>query len=387
MALSANFSARSWALALACASASAGCRALVNADDWQVADRPPTSEDSLCQPCGADRAAAALRHVPCRPSAEFDGDDGQLHFHVLQTLSFGLATSSLAPSEQRMAATPAGLLGLDMDCSERLPDGLPAACRPRPEAQLLPWSPAPMGIDNALGQRLFGGLKQLAGNDLDLERSFSAGIAEGRGTITMSLYHWNGTPNDAHVGFTTAASPGISSGTPPPQWMGEDQWDVLASGEHPDFPGLGVPGVRFTTDQAYVRDGVLVADLRNVGELPVTLFNRGARLELVLHDYVFTARIDGNVLEDAAATGRLQVEDLLGKTFEVARFLAGCNEGVAAQLRPILPGIFSAAADLPVTGASGYSTCSAISVAYGGRAPRAVIGKFVPTAGAQSECP
>jgi hypothetical protein len=203
---------------------------------------------------GADSGGCAHLRWPERPATDDPSSGDITIYEALRTLDFG--------SRDDGGAAP--LLGYDLDdtCTCQ---GTPAAgesCKPIGDA-------SPTHCDNEAGVDNAG---------LSLVRQFSAfpgffqtsylndRIAGGYYSALVRISKYNGKANDTQVEvafFPSNGTIGIDQGLPAiPNWNGKDDWTLdpssLLGGVLPDG---GEPGAKYVDQSAYVRDGVLVANL------------------------------------------------------------------------------------------------------------------------------
>lgn len=354
----------------------AGCQVASHAGDFSV--REDTPYRGLCNACPPTQQD--IRRPPC-PVDSSDPDDGEVYTFIWRRMRLG-------SKEEEWTGPNASdyEIGMDLDCSTR-PDGLPALCAPRELSGALPeeipWTPLPHGIDNSVAQRLFHPLIKKSGGLIDFEKQMSESVDKGGSTIGVTITSWNGTPNDPRVNARMFSVVGISvENGGPPRWDGHDVWDVAAGGPDPDFPGLDIPDVTFKTDRAYVAGGVLVADLSHLGVSSMVLMNKGARLEVQLHDLLVMATIDKSALTPVIGVGKWYFEDMSQARSAFADFLSGCNPAIRGVLDPLLPDLIAGAMDLPTSHLAPVDApCAAMSVGYGADAfPGRIGGYRTPSA-------
>ena len=354
-------------LALTC-----GCQVASHADDFSVREsrEPFQGVCNACPPSELD-----IRRPPC-PVDSSEPDDGNVYTYVWRHMRLGAREEEWSgPNSEAYD------IGLDLDCSTR-PSGLPARCTPReltgalPEE--IPWTPLPHGIDNAAAQRVFSPLIKKSGGLIDFEAQMSESVDAGGSTIGVTLTQWNGTANDPRVNARMFSIVGISPDNGgPPRWDGNDLWDVATGGPDPDFPGLNIPDVTFKTNAAYVANGVLVADLSHLGVSSMVLMNKGARLEVQLHDLLVLANVTTESLTPVIGVGKWFYEDMSRSQDEFADFLSGCNPGIRSILDPLLPDLIAGAMDLPTNDDAPIDApCEAMSVGYGADAFPARVGGY-----------
>ncbi len=357
--------------ALACCVALAGCQVASHANDFSV--RSETAFVGMCNAC--PETQEDLRRPPC-PVDSTAPDDAEVHTFIWRSMLLGAKQEEwTGPNADAYA------VGIDLDCSTR-PLGVPALCAPRELTGALPeevpWVALPHGIDNSAAQRIFGPLIKKSGGLIDFEGQMSDSIDKGGSTIGVTVTRWNGTPNDPQVNARMFSVLGISaSNGGPPRWDGNDLWDASAGGPDPDFPEHDIPDVTFKTNKAYVANGVLVADLSHLGVSSMVLMNKGARLEVQLHDLLVMATLDKAGLHPVIGVGKWYYEDMSRSQDAFGDFLAGCNPGIRSLLDPLLPDLIAGAMDLPVEESSpADAPCNAMSVGYGAHAFPAKVGGY-----------
>lgn len=203
---------------------------------------------------GSDSGGCPHLRWPERPSADDPSSGDITIYEALRTLDFGSRDDGGAPP----------LLGFDLDavctCQGMPPAG--ESCKPVGDAAAAHCD-LEAGVDNA---------------GLSLVRQFSAfpgffqqsylndRIAAGFYGAVVRIAKYNGKPNDTQVEvafFPSNGTKGIEQGFPTiPNWNGADNWTLdptaLLGGVIPDG---GDPGAKYVDQSAYVRDGVLVANL------------------------------------------------------------------------------------------------------------------------------
>jgi hypothetical protein len=362
----------------------ASCERITHSADFSVPEFLPFV--GLCNACPS--SSEDLRHVPC-PVASDAPDLDEMFAFVWRAYHLGFD-----PEEWVGPNRDAFTLGLDLDCSSRKPDGLPALCQPRrldDGGKGEPWVPLPHGIDNALAQRIFGPLYEMTqalGVEADLEGGINESIALGGSTVMIVVERWNGTPNDSRVNARIVSVAGISSDNGgPPRWDGTDQWNALSDGPDPDSPGTA-PNTTFKSDGAYVANGMLVLDLSFLGTADLTAVNHGARLDMPIRDLVVIGDISLDGLHNIGIVGRWSYSDMKRATSDIADFLSGCDPLKRAYLLSVWPSLMEPAPDMPLgSEPTPDEPCEAMSIGYGADAVRARIGGYVPVSSLPGGCP
>ena len=384
-------SGRALAVRFACAGVSlsllsfaASCERITHSADFSLLEVEPYY--GICNACPA--SSEDLRHPPC-PVASDAPDLDEVFPYVWRTYHLGFN-----PADWTGSTRDAFVLGLDLDCSGRQPDGFPVRCQPRRLAdggKGEPWVPLPHGIDNALAQRIFGPLyvmTQALGVEADLEGGINKSIAAGGSTVMIAVERWNGTPNDPIVNARIVSVAGISDENGgPPRWDGNDLWNALSDGPDQDSPGK-VPNTTFKSDHAYVANGILVLDLGFLGTADLTAVNQGARLDMPIRDLVVVGDITRDALRNISIVGRWSYSDMKRATLDIADFLSGCNPAQRAYLLSVWPSLMETAPDLPLgPEPTPDEPCEAMSVGYGADAVRARVGGYVPVSSLPGGCP
>lgn len=381
----------------AVAVAAVACEDIAHVSDFHL--DPSVSYRGACNACPVD-AGAGLRHPPCPPSSDGEApDDGHVYVYAWRRLRLGY--SDVAGHETDPAYYDDNV-GFDEDCSERTPKGLPVECAAQsPETALVPWAPGPHGIDNALMQRVFGYLQKLGTmNHLQpIDQEISGHFEVGDASVLDIVYNWNGTPNDSKVSFRVSSTLGTVGGVKP-QWNGTDEWiaadqqcdEKLDPHCDPSREEFQIPDETFATDDAYVANGMLVADMGFLRPFNAEIVNNGASLEVSIYDFLFTGRITNDEIAYGITTGEWSVADIQQTGSDFANFLSGCNPLVTDFLCGLLPKLVTQAADMSLdpTPSSRSKPCDALSIGYGADAYRARIGRYVPVsaaAGCPLQCP
>jgi hypothetical protein len=231
--------------------AAMACTVLTHADQYAVVSSDASSR--LCDFCPQH---PELAHAPC-PGGDSPGGEAT-YFYAAQKVDLGDDINEWGLDNTLFA------VGLDLDCSARLPDGVPVLCQSTNAGQ---WKqPLPVGVDNAFGQVMLQPLYAAYKPSYQV----NAWILAGQGGFVFVVDHWNGQADDAQVGFRMLPAVGPSRGGTPTFDKGES-WDVYADGWDPSITDAHVPTALASTSTAYVVQGVLVADLRSAGDLAIQL--------------------------------------------------------------------------------------------------------------------
>ena len=360
-----------------------GCERITNSSDYEVS--VPEAFEGLCNACPDE--GLDLRHPPC-PVASSVRDRNEQFVYVWRYYKLGFN-----PDDWTGPNADAFDLGIDLDCSSRLPTGRPSLCVPRtlPEGRKeTPWLPLPHGIDNAMSQRVLGPLFELAEEmeqDAALDKGLNAAIAAGGSSVLIAVENWNGTPNDPKVTARIVSVAGISEQNGgPPRWDGNDLWDALSDGADPESR-FGAPNTTFKSDHAYVANGTLVLDLQFLGVADLTIINNGARLDIAMHNLAVIGDISEDALLNVSVLGLWSHGDMKRASSDIADFLSGCDPLKRSFLDKLLPDLIDSAPDLPLSTSSPTQPCDAMSVGYGAQAYRARIGGFRPVSSLPGGCP
>jgi hypothetical protein len=395
--------------ALASIAAATACEKLTHVSDFSIpaeagvaeAGEPPaTPADEICRRCANVAGAADLRHPPC--PTEGSGDDGQVYVYAWRRFRLGVSTDPSKTTKDPSSYDTQ--VGYDLDCSERLPDGLPVKCAAilpdgGSDAEKYPWEPWPRGIDNALGQRFLGPLFVSAYN-LDmttqsLDDQFSQQLELGKGSILTIVYGWNGTDDDKKVSVRIVSAAGVvGADTDPsivPKWDGTDKWVAGTAQADPEAPEAfrdQVPLVNSKTDDAYVAGGVLVVDYSFLKPLYNHIVKGGVVVEVPLYDMHMVAKITQDALSFEQFFGRWPLASIAQNNDQIASFLGACDPNRVAALKFSLPVLTQHAADFLVDDSQPPSTtCDALTVTYAADAQRASIGGYKALSSMPSQCP
>jgi hypothetical protein len=296
------------------------CTLLTSAEEYGIAPVPAARACAVC-------TDPALRRAPCPLSGAPDGE-GEPIFFAMASIDLGSSVSRSDPPYES---------GLDADCSA----GPPMACRPRK----VEWQPLPGGIDNALAAQVLAPLERSESGSL--QAGVSSWLRKGVGGLLLVVSRWNGQPDDASV---TARLLAIAHREPreAPKFSREDRWVVYADGQDED----GLPQTRAQTASAFVRGGVLVADLRVAGEVVFRFGTQtAARVNLPLTHVVITGAMSrgaaGATLSRASIAGRYDVQRRVEGATEIAQALRGCEKARFCPLVPAVDALLRDAPDLP----------------------------------------
>jgi hypothetical protein len=217
-------------------------------------------------------------------------------------------------------------VGVDLDGVCSCVEGAPGSCTPRPGAQ--PVCDDPGGIDDVFDTLL----RRLETFSPDVSRiDVNGQIARGDRGMLVELRGYNGAANDTTVfaalyvsggvegpdGGAGSADGGVSDGGdagtviahPLPQWDGNDRWTLtpesLVGGTL-----IGAPVPVYADENAYVRDGMLVARLATDGiDLGVGAFT------VSVGDARFVGKLvpegSGFRVDDGVMVGRLSTRTVL----------------------------------------------------------------------------
>ena len=379
---------RPLAMGAACVLAVA-CEGIAHVSDFSIEAASATPDASgpysgVCNACPT--SDQELLRPPC-PNGGPAADDGLFRTYVWQRIHLGAT-----PDQWRGATGASYTVGRDQDCSTRPNGGLPVECTPAADSGPVGdlWEPLPHGIDNSFSQRILWPVAQLAqslGNTVDLESTIDARFAQGSGSVLVTVFDWNGTPDDSQVGVVLCSTVGVDPANGPPRWDGTDEWIAYAAGPDPDFPGANVPLTDEKTTTAYVSNGVLFADYSALGGAQLTILNNGARVTVILHDFYYTGQITPQALTGVTAVGRWYLDDYEKAASDAADYLSGCDPLARAVLDQNLPAFGYEAADLAVDPTRGPDApCDAISTAYQADAVRAQISGYVPVDSVPGGC-
>ncbi len=230
----------------------------------------------------------------------------------------------------------------------------------------------PNGVDNA-GRPLFGLFSSFV-NQKVLNDAIAAGLA----SVFLRVQHYNGLPDDAVVEVSVYASLGFA-GYPDagPKFDGTDVW-VVDQGST-ENGNLATP--HYKANEAYVRDGTLVASLK----FPIVL--GGGIIQPVtveLESGKIVAKLDvsnGQVTRiHGQLAGRWQVSKLLTSLqnvpdpFDKTQRLCG-TDSIYLALKPRVCESVDIASD-PTNDGTGI--CDAVSLGFGFDAIPAVFGQVKP---------
>jgi len=288
--------------ALCALSALAAACSLLNPLDGYAggeADAAPTATEDRASPpvpteAGPDGAPACSRRLPPERPAPSDTTTRTSALFAASTLELGGEKD-----------------GYDLDGQCTCPG--PGACSPRAQTAATPCD-GEGGLDNVLGPETQAALSVLPLEEEGRATSGTDYIKRGRNTFFIEIKGYNGTPNDDEVQVGVFASGGLE-GLPPrdagvdagpdsgPRFDGNDTWTV----DRDSVIGQGPFQARIEDAKAYVRDGLLVAQLDL--DLSVGLLRAKAK------ESILSAKIvkDGARLrlEDGIVAGRLKSGDLL----------------------------------------------------------------------------
>lgn len=223
---------------------------------------------------GEGGAGAACETVSYEPPPEDPEPGGQITFYTaMRTLDLG---------EGHLATRP----GMDLDGACTCCTGCTAAasCVPPADSAMRACDERDgqpnLGRDNNAAHLILEGIS-LFGAELRSD-AMTNSVASGTFTILLGVFHYNGLPDDGAVSVALYAA----TESDPPKWMGEDSWSMLESSLAPRYVDLEDAIV--IRDDAYVRDGTLVARFRDT-PLSITLPNR---LVVTLHEGLVQAKVE-----------------------------------------------------------------------------------------------
>lgn len=181
--------------------------------------------------------------------------------------------------------------GVDFDgyCSGA--EGMPTGCTPNEDFD----APDPMGgIDNIFGVALWEGILII---DSSIGDRAAAALEEGQLNIMLRIEGWSGEPRDPRVEVTIAAA--AATMPSPPLWDGEDVFQPAESFFQEGDPERPIA----RDDNAYVADGILVAELPD--RIPLGFDTGDRKLELKLSQARLTMSLLGAAAyTDAVLSGR-----------------------------------------------------------------------------------
>ena len=341
----------------------------------------------LAAKCLGVASASGLRHPPCPKASAVpdvdaggEGGVGEVYVYAWRRLRLGMNPD---PTYTMDAGAYDTKVGYDLDCSNHAPNGLPTTCQAQGLDGGLPWLLFPLGIDNAISQRILGPLnvasyKNDPSSFLSLDDRFSRQLEVGHGSVLTIVYNWNGTANDPKVSVRSVSALGIVGGGNP-KWDGTDKWIAATDAFDPDLGNDQIPRVNSVDDNAYVADGVLVSDFSRFNPLKTHIVNNGVTLEVPLYDFHMIGDITRDKLLYAQGFGRWAVSEFIANKDIIAAFLSSCDPITYAVLKSKLTGLGNAAADLPavdVPDASSDVPCNSISATWAADAERATIGGY-----------
>jgi len=348
------------------------CTAVTHADDDAVSD--PTPDERICALC-PDRPD--LAHPPCASGKAAPADEG-VYFFALRALDLGTRASGWSEGYQ---------VGLDQDCSDR-PAGEPVACVPRE-----PHSPFEFlsdGIDNALATQVLQPLLQETG--VNTQTIVNHALEVGGGGVLLIIDHWNGTPNDDVVGVRMVPSLTVSnSGRTQPSWAGDDVWIVLADRWDPAFPDANVPDTQNKGGVAYVANGVLVWDARDVPDFLLPFGAGGAIVDVRLANVVVTGHLVTDhqpvLFLDGVLAGVWSAFLASRNAQRLAEIVTQCDICEAQSWTPFIEDRVHDAPDMLLPTSGGASVCDAISVGFlGSYVQSANVGQILPPSTIPKSC-
>lgn len=144
-------------------------------------------------------------------------------------------------------------------------------------------------------------------------KDISDGFERGAYGIVVRLENYNGQANDTKVTASLYLSPGVTPTAAPPKWTGDDPWDIDPTSTAPG-PDGGPPRSIYLDENAFVRDGVLVAANFSTLRLPLPIGTGVLNLELgspiVTANLVKDATTGRFALKTGTVAGRIPVKSL-----------------------------------------------------------------------------
>jgi hypothetical protein len=341
---------------------------------------------------GGSGACGSLQ--PPLPPAESDPGTDDVDFVVaLRTLDFGESLDA--------AEGPTVGYDLDKECTClggnptcQAPGSMPVDCD------------GPGGRDNAVA-RLFQNLGLFEPETFTSE--YQSGKADaGDFSILFRVSDYNGQPNDTAVTLAVYTSPGIDKDPCFPaavaNWDGNDAWPIdavtlngMGSGGGGGMggsmgcggadPGFDVDDPKYVSQQAYVVDNVLVADLPN-SSLVFTNNDSATVINLVAGFLTGTIEQDANgrAIRNGVLTGRWRVADI----FAILPTIENNNEPICkdSDLFGPVKSILCNYPDITGSVAGAAAPCDALSFGMGFDAEAATLGAPVPGGGESTNtCP
>ena len=350
-----------------------GCTALTHADDYDVTASAP--DDRICALC-PDRPE--LAHPPCASGVPAPEGEGVYYF-ALRALDLGTRASGWSEGYQ---------VGLDQDCSDR-PDGKPVACTPRTPDSV--FETLADGIDNTLATEVLHPLIQQEG--VNPQTLMNQSLEAGAGGVLLVIDRWNGTANDDDVGVRLVPSLAVTNadGRGSPSWAGDDVWAVIADRWDPMFPDANVPDTQNKGGTAYVADGVLVWDAREIPDFLLPFGAGGALVDVRLAGVVFTGRLitDQNpkLLLDGVLSGVWSAFLASRNAGRLAEIVSQCDLCAAEAITPFIEDLVHDAPDMLLPSSGGASSCDAISVGFlGSYVESANAGQILPMSAIPQSC-
>lgn len=347
---------------------------------------------------GGDGACSNVR-PPLPPTESDPGPDDVDFVAAVRSLDFG------EQHDEDVGPT----VGYDLDKECTCLGGVPSC---QPVGAMANDCDGPGGRDNAVA-RLFKNLGLFESEQFNSTHQ-SSEAESGEFSILVRVLDYNGQPNDTSVGVIVYSSPGLDKdpclSSPQPQWDGSDEWPVDAltleepaaggggaggmgigggggcGAAGPSAPGYDVDAPRFASAQAFVSDGVLVADLPS--SALIFSSNTGAT-EINLVGGFLTGRLveesGGWAIHEGIITGRWALSEL----FEIVGKIEQNNVPICKD-HPLYEPIKSVLCNFPditstVSGAA--APCDALSFGMGFEAEPAQLGIVVDAdSGVPSTC-
>jgi hypothetical protein len=292
------------------AGAVAACAAIWGFEPLQPVVYDSGTTDAPDDGAEAGPRCASLEHPPARPTTQPPGTSTTLMFAV-DSLDIGVER----PDGGTVLLGDGGTAyDLDGVCTCELP-GQESCARPAEAlangAQDSTCDRFGGGRDN-VGQSLLGLLSSYTTGDAISTRNANARLRQGRFGILVVVRDYNGTDDDEQVQVDVIPSYGLGdpatksftapSFTAADRWTFAPKWATQFAANLPPSPRDPVKG----DTSAYVRGGVLVANLRDVVIVLQLQLLTDNPIVIRLQDTIATARI---VKDDDAGPGTYQLEE------------------------------------------------------------------------------
>jgi hypothetical protein len=350
-----------------------GCTAITNADDYDLAE--PSPDERICALCPDH---PELAHPPC-PSGDSVAAGEGVHYFALRALDLGTRASGWSTNYA---------VGLDQDCSER-PDRVPVMCAPRDPS--IVFERLANGIDNALATQVLHPLIQEVG--VNPQTLVHQALDSGMGGVLLVINGWNGTPHDDDVGVRLVPSMGVmnTDGRARPSWGGDDVWAVFADRWDPMFPDANVPDTQNKGGKAYVAQGVLVWDAREVPDFLLPFGGEGALVDVRLAGVVFMGRLltdqHPKILVDGVLAGVWSAFLASRNAGHLAEIVSRCDRCEAEAMTPAIEDLMRDAPDMLLPTSVEATACDGISVGFlGSYVESASVGQILPLGAIAESC-